>query len=78
MLQLDKILHFSVSFVLAMTAGIFLSPIIGILCALAIGALKEVVHDWLMKRGNPCWWDMLANCLGVAFAVVCMVRGGIL
>ena len=77
-MQLDKILHFSVSFVLAMSAGIFLSPIVGILGALAIGALKELVWDWLLERGTPCWWDMLYNCAGVGFAVVVMARGGLL
>lgn len=43
---------------------------ISILCALAIGAAKEVVYDYYLGLGNPSWRDMIANSAGVSLGAL--------
>jgi hypothetical protein len=35
---------------------------------LSIGVAKELVHDKLLKRGTPDWWDMVANLVGMGLS----------
>ena len=39
---------------------------LGLLTAAVGGAVKEIIRDWLLKRGHPEWLDFLATCLGGA------------
>lgn len=69
----DKLLHAAVTGFLAafgaLALGMFgLSPqqalVTGIFTALTIGALKELVWDRLLGRGQPEMADMIANGIG--------------
>lgn len=33
--------------------------------ALLIVGAKEVIHDWLLKKGNPEWWDFIASAIPI-------------
>jgi hypothetical protein len=52
----DKLLHF--------IGGIVLGVVFGAWVAVVIGALKEVVYDYLLKKGTPEFDDFLATALG--------------
>tara|TARA_R110002153_G_scaffold240142_1_gene394693 strand:+ start:598 stop:891 length:294 start_codon:yes stop_codon:yes gene_type:complete len=39
--------------------------LIGTLLALLIVAGKEVIWDWMLKKGNPEWWDFIASAMPI-------------
>lgn len=45
--------------------------IIASVAAILIVAAKEIVHDWLMKKGNPEWWDFIASAIPI-LATMCI------
>ena len=45
--------------------GFFINMFVAAGIALAIGIAKELVHDYLLKKGNCEWGDMFANTAGV-------------
>jgi drug/metabolite transporter superfamily protein YnfA len=70
-IQKDKIIHFTASGVLASVVYLlFMDLWIACGASLAVGIFKEVVWDWLLKRGTPDWFDMVANVAGIASAAV--------
>jgi hypothetical protein len=70
----DKVHHVVYSFALTVVGSLLLGPVTGTIIALAIGAAKELIWDWLLKRGHADWWDMVANCGGVAVALILLGR----
>jgi hypothetical protein len=58
--------------------GVQFSPLIGLIAAAIVGALKEIIWDWLLKRGTPEFLDFLATALGgaIAYAVIKLILGG--
>jgi len=60
----DKKLHLLAGLALALSAGLLFCPLIGLATAAVIGALKEIVWDWLLKRGTPEWFDFMATVVG--------------
>jgi hypothetical protein len=69
-MRVDHILHFLACWI----SVTVLTPLLGVDSAVGltiIAALgKEIVWDWLMKKGTPEFSDMAANLLGVAFAML--------
>jgi len=49
--------------------GIYISGAIMLL----IGVLKEVVWDWLMKKGVPSYADVTADAMGVGVAMMVLL-----
>jgi len=43
---------------------------IGCLIALALVGAKEVVLDWLFKKGNPEWWDFIASAIPIIMLMI--------
>jgi len=43
---------------------------IGGLIALALVGAKEVVLDWLFKKGNPEWWDFIASAIPIIMLMI--------
>ena len=46
----DKLKHLLVSLALSLLAGLLFCPLIGLATAAVIGAFKEIVWDWLLKK----------------------------
>lgn len=63
-IQRDKTKHLLAGLALSILAGLSFCPLIGLATAAVVGALKEIVWDWLLKKGTPELLDFLATCLG--------------
>lgn len=57
----DKIKHFSVCFLVSLTGGIY-----GVLFAAGLSFGKEE-GDRMAQGNHWCWYDLLADTLGVCF-----------
>lgn len=57
----DKKLHLLAGLALSLLAGLLLSPLWGLVTASVIGALKELIWDWLLKKGTPELLDFVAT-----------------
>lgn len=60
----DKQKHLLAGLALSLLAGLLFCPRIGLGTAAVIGALKEIVWDWLLKRGTPELLDFVATVAG--------------
>ena len=60
----DKKLHLLAGLALALSAGLLFCPIVGLVTAAVIGALKEIIWDWLLKKGTPEFLDFVATVAG--------------
>ena len=69
-LRADKLKHFSAGLALSLLAGLLFCPIVGLATAVMVGALKEVIWDWLLKKGTPEFLDFVATVLGGALGAV--------
>lgn len=71
----DKKLHLLAGLALSILAGLFVYPMFGLLTAAVVGALKEIVWDWLLKKGTPEWWDFVATVAGgvIGWALLKMI-----
>lgn len=47
----------------------FLFITASIIATIAVGA-KEVIHDWLLKKGCPEWWDFIASAIPIIFPLI--------
>ena len=74
----DKLKHLLVGIGISLVFGVQFSPLIGLITAAIVGALKEIMWDWLLKKGTPEFLDFLATTLGgaIAYMVVKIVLGG--
>jgi len=60
----DKKLHLLAGLALSILAGLFVYPLIGLATAAVVGALKEIIWDWLLKKGTPEFLDFVATVAG--------------
>jgi hypothetical protein len=74
----DKLKHLLAGIGIGLVFGVQFSPLIGLIAAAIVGALKEIIWDWLLKKGTPEFMDFLATALGgaIAYMVVKFVLGG--
>jgi len=72
----DKQKHFLAGLALSILAGLLFCPLTGLIVAAVVGALKEIVWDWLLKRGTPEFLDFVATALGglVVYLILIVVR----
>ena len=66
----DKKLHLLAGLALSILAGLLFCPRIGLAAAAAIGALKEIVWDWLLKKCAPELLDFVATVAGGVLGAV--------
>ena len=66
----DKKLHLLAGLALSILAGLFVYPLIGLATAAVVGALKEIIWDWLLKKGTPEFLDFVATVLGGVLGAV--------
>jgi hypothetical protein len=60
----DKKLHLLAGLALALSAGLLFCPLVGLVTAAVVGALKEIIWDWLLKKGTPEFMDFVATVAG--------------
>jgi hypothetical protein len=60
----DKQLHLLAGLALAIIAGLLFCPLVGLVTAAVVGALKEIIWDWLSKKGTPEFMDFVATVAG--------------
>ena len=52
----DKSLHLLAGPTLAIITWLLFYPLIGLAAAAVVGALKEIIWDWLLKRERLSFW----------------------
>jgi len=60
----DKKKHTYAGLALSILAGLLFCPLIGLVTAAVVGALKEIIWDWLLKKGTPEFMDFVATVAG--------------
>ena len=66
----DKAMHFCAGLALSILAGLLYTPFWGLATAAVVGALKEIIWDWLLKKGTPEFLDFVATVAGGALGAV--------
>ena len=74
----DKLKHLLAGIGISLVFGVQFSPLIGLIAAAIVGALKEIIWDWLLKKGTPEFMDFLATALGgvIAYMAIKLILGG--
>ena len=74
----DKLKHLLTGIGIGLIFGVLFSPLVGLIAAAIIGALKEIIWDWLLKKGTPEFMDFLATAFGgaIAYTVIKLILGG--
>ena len=60
----DKQKHIFAGLALSLLMGLLFCPLIGLATAAVVGALKEIIWDWLLKKGTPEFLDFVATVAG--------------
>jgi hypothetical protein len=78
MMKQDKLKHLLAGIGISLVFGVQFSPLIGLITAAIVGALKEIIWDWLLKKGTPEFMDFLATALGgaIAYMAIKLILGG--
>ena len=74
----DKLKHLLAGIGIGLVLGVQFSPLIGLIAAAIVGALKEIIWDRLLKKGTPEFMDFLATALGgaIAYMAIKLILGG--
>jgi hypothetical protein len=74
-MPLDKRKHAYAGLALAIIAGLLFCPLVGLVTAAAVGALKEIIWDWWLKKGTPEFMDFVATVAGgvVGYALLRLI-----
>ena len=65
----DKKDHIILGVILGFPLVMLLGVYGGLIGILFVGA-KEVVHDWLLKKGTPEWWDFIASAVPIIMFMI--------
>ena len=78
MMKQDKLKHLLAGIGISLVFSVQFSPLIGLITAPIVGALKEIIWDWLLEKGTPEFMDFLATALGgaIAYMVIKLILGG--
>ena len=66
----DKKVHLIGSFATCYLLSLVIVTWQAALITLILGAAKELIYDWAMKRGTPEWLDFAADGAGVIIALI--------
>ncbi|MDI9412769.1 MAG: hypothetical protein QM401_04230 [Bacillota bacterium] len=90
----DKKKHFWAGLAISLVAGPFIYkiavaiwpravtilsvPLAGFVVASVVGALKEIIWDWLLKKGAPEFLDFVATALGgyIGYLILALMQKG--
>ena len=70
MMKQDKLKHLLAGIGVSLVLGVQFSLLIGLITAAIVGALKEIIWDWLLKKGTPEFLDFVATVAGEAIGAV--------
>ena len=71
LLPQDKANHLIYGLLMFMVMTPFTGALLAVLTVAIIGALKEIIHDKLMGKGTPDFWDFVATAAGGALGFIC-------
>ena len=74
----DGLAHILASLVLCTVLGVFLPLWAAVIIALAVGIIKELVWDKLLKKGTAEWRDMVSDAVGIALGVALVLLNGLM
>ncbi len=69
----DGLAHMLVSLILCAVLAAFLPWWAAVLISLAVGFIKELVWDKLLKKGTAEWRDIIADAVGVLLGVLIII-----
>ena len=69
----DGLAHILVCLVLCAVLGAFLPLWAAVLVTLAVGFIKELVWDKLLKKGTAEWRDIIADAVGILLGVFIII-----
>ena len=69
----DGLAHMLVSLILCAVLAAFLPWWAAVLISLAVGFIKELVWDKLLKKGTAEWRDIIADAVGVLLGVFIII-----
>ena len=67
----DKANHLIYGLLMFMVMTPFTGALLAVLAVAIIGALKEIIHDKLMGKGTPDFWDFVATAAGGILGFIC-------
>ena len=67
----DKANHLIYGLLMFMVMTPFTGALLAVLTVAIIGALKEIIHDKLMGKGTPDFWDFVTTAAGGALGFIC-------
>jgi len=65
--NVDKLLHFSISYAIVLTLILKVSPLVGILTGVLLGIAKEIFDK--VRGGKFDFLDLFADALGIILAI---------
>lgn len=71
-LAIDKKDHILLGIIIGFPLVMLLGVYGGLIGIFLVGA-KEVIHDWLFKKGNPEWWDFIASAIPIIMFIILKV-----
>ena len=71
-MKIDKLYHLIAGFAISLIFGL-ISPFIGLITSIIVGAAKEVIYDKLMKRGCFEVLDFVATVIGGVIGYLIMI-----
>mgnify|MGYP000845584124 CR=1 FL=1 len=72
-MEKDKIKHLLGGIGVSTLVGIVFTPLIGLYTGIVAGALKEIIWDWLLKKGTTEFLDFFTTAFG-SFIAFLMLR----
>ena len=76
MVSLDKQAHFLAGTTICLSFALFVSPILGLITAIVLGAVKELWDG--MGHGTKDIWDFVATALGGVVGFVLILTSEVL
>jgi len=67
----DKANHLVYGLLMFMVMTSFIGALAAVVAVAIIGALKEIIHDKLMGKGTPDFWDFAATAAGGILGFIC-------
>ena len=69
-MRIDHILHFLACWISVTVLEPFVGQVAAVGITITLALAKEIIWDLFMEKGTPDFTDMVANLLGVAFAML--------
>ena len=68
-IPLDKKDHVLLGIIIGFPLVMLFGWVGGLVGIILVGA-KEIIHDWLLKKGNPEWLDFIASAIPIIMFMI--------